>query len=48
MSNEFKDWLIDATDEEVLTAYQRCIDNGWHREAGLYKRALDERGIINK
>ena len=44
MSNEFKDWLIDATDEEILTVYQRCIDNGWFREASCYEKALNERG----
>lgn len=43
MSNEFKDWIKDATDAEVLTAYQRCEDNGWHLEATFYLTELNNR-----
>ena len=45
MSNEFKDWLIDASNDDVRTAYYRCLDNKWYREAGLYEQALIDRGI---
>lgn len=45
MSNEYKDWVADATDNEIITAYTRCIDNGWYREADLYKDELTKRGI---
>lgn len=48
MSNEFKDWVLDATDEEVLTAYYRCIDNGWFILASSYKAELNKRGVDNQ
>lgn len=47
MSNEWKDWIQDATDEDVLTAYERCLDNGWVRESVLYKSELLKRGYFD-
>ena len=45
MSNEYKEWVKDATDDEVLLGYQRCIDNGWYFNASYYKSELDKRGV---
>ena len=47
MSNEWNDWVVDATDEEVLTAYERCLDNGWIRESKLYYLELKRRLLKN-
>lgn len=48
MSNEWKDWIQDADDNDVKTAYYRCIDNGWMREASLYRNELIKRGCLNE
>lgn len=45
MSNEWNDWILDADDNDVRIAYYRAIDNGWFREAELYKQELTKRGL---
>ena len=45
MGNEWNDWIKDAEDLDVETAYSRAIDNGWFREAELYKQELNKRGL---
>ena len=45
MSEEWNDWILDADDSDVETAYYRAIDNGWFREAELYKQELNKRGL---
>ena len=45
MSNEWNDWVNDADDNDVRTAYYRAIDNGWFREAELYKQELAKRDL---
>ena len=46
MSNEWKDWLRDASGNDIREAYHRCLDNKWYREAELYKQALIDRGLM--
>ena len=45
MSNEWNNWIKDADDLDVETAYYRAIDNNWFREAELYKQELTKRGL---
>jgi len=45
MSNEWNDWCRDADDSDVITCYERCIDNRWMRESNLYKSELIRRGM---